>query len=195
MRAALTPLAVGLVALGLTVGGCGGPPEIDWTAPENLLLWEHAAITEEGVELQYWSLVDAPAEAVYGALAEVERYADFVPGVSRVQLLDTTPTSKTVEIAQQVVSRQTNAKVEWTFAPDRRRIEFRTLQTDLARNDGRHEIEPSPDGRRCLVRTTFLVREGEDARSVPVGVLAAATREAFLAAADGVKRRATSAAS
>ena len=187
-------LALGLglgLGLGLTIAGCHGTPEIDWSAPENFLLWENAATTEDGVELQYWSLVDAPADAVYQALTEVEQYADFIPGVSRVQLLDSTPAIKTVQIAQKVISRQTNAKVEWTFAPERRRIEFRTLQSDLARNDGSYEVVPSPDKQRCLVRTTFLVREGEHAQSVPIGILASATREAFLAAAGGVKQRAT----
>jgi len=182
--------ALAVCALGLVVAGCGGAPEIDWTAPENFLLWENAATTEEGVELQYWSLVDAPAEAVYKVLTEVELYAEFIPGVSRVQLLDATPTTKTAEIAQKVISRQTDAKVEWTFVPGRRRIEFRTLQSDLAHNDGSYEVEPSPDGRRCFVRTTILVRGGEHAQSVPIRVLASATRASFLAAADGVKRRA-----
>ena len=186
-------LAVG--ALGWVVAGCGGSTEFDWTAPESLILWENAATTEEGVELQYWSLIDAPPDAVYNALTDVEHYAEFIPGVSDVQLLDATPTTKTVQMAQQVVRRQGSAKVEWTFAPAERRIEFRTLESDIAHNDGSYVVEASPDGRRCLVRATLLVRDGVrdgvNAQAVPARVVASATRESFRAAADGVKRRAT----
>jgi ribosome-associated toxin RatA of RatAB toxin-antitoxin module len=171
------------------VTGCGERP-IDWAGPENFVLSEKASETENGVQLEYVSLVDAPAQAVYDALADVEHYADFIPGVNRVQLLTTGKNSKTVQIAQRVISQQTNAKVEWTFFPERRRIEFRTLQSNMAYNDGSYEIEPSPDGRRCLVRTTFLVREGPHTQSIPMGVLTSGTHESFLAAAAGVKRRA-----
>jgi carbon monoxide dehydrogenase subunit G len=173
------------------VAGCGGSTEIDWTAPESLILWENAATTEEGVELQYWSLIDAPPDAVYSALTDIEHYAEFMPGVSDVQLLDATPTTKTVQMARQVVKRHGSAKVEWTFAPAARRIEFRTLESDLAHNDGSYEVEASPDGQRCLVRATFLVRDDVNVQAVPARVIASATRESFRAAADGVKRRAT----
>jgi carbon monoxide dehydrogenase subunit G len=180
--------ALPIVALAL-VAGCGERP-VDWTGPEDFILTEHATQTENGVQLDYVSLVDAPAQAVYDALADVEHYADFIPGVNRVQLLTTGKNSKTVQIAQRVISQQTNAKVEWTFYPERRRIEFRTLQSNMAYNDGSYEVEASPDGRRCLVRTTFLVREGTHTQSIPMGVLTSGTRESFLAAAQGVKRRA-----
>jgi carbon monoxide dehydrogenase subunit G len=176
------------------VAGCGGSTEIDWTAPESLILWENAATTEEGVELQYWSLIDAPPDAVYSALTDIEHYAEFMPGVSDVQLLDATPTTKTVQMARQVVKRHGSAKVEWTFAPAARRIEFRTLESDLAHNDGSYEVEASPDGQRCLVRATFLVRDDVNVQAVPARVIASATRESFRAAADGVKRRATNGA-
>lgn len=57
--------------------------------------------------------------------------------------------------------------------------------------DGSFVVTPSPDGRRCIVRSTYVVREGEgQMQSVPIGVLTAATREAFLGAAAAIKRRA-----
>jgi ribosome-associated toxin RatA of RatAB toxin-antitoxin module len=188
---ALTRVSIPLLALLLLVAGCGGERTVDWTAPENLVLWEHTSETDQGVKIEYGSLVDAPAQKVYEALADVEHYPDFIPGVSYVQVLMVGENSKTVQIAQQVIGRQTNAKVEWKFYPEQRRIEFRTIQSSLSLNDGSYEVEPSPDGRRCFVRTTFLVRPGAGGGSVPAGVLASTTREAFLAAAEGVRRRAT----
>jgi carbon monoxide dehydrogenase subunit G len=184
--------ASGLFALAMLVAGCGGHG-VDWTGPENLMLRDQSARKDDGVELQYWSLVDAKPRAVYDALADVEHYPDFVPGVDTVQVLARTDTTKTVQIAQRVIGRQSNAKVEWKFFPDQLRIEFKTLQSNLSRNDGSFEIQASPDGNRTLVHSTYLVREGEAGNPVPIGVLATGTRESFLAAANGVKARATGA--
>jgi carbon monoxide dehydrogenase subunit G len=187
-----TRRTAGVLLAGLLLAACGGT-KIDWSAPENLMLREQSARKDDAVELQYWSLVDAPPRAVYDALADVEHYPDFVPGVDLVQLLASAGNSKTVQIAQRVIGRQSNAKVEWKFFPDQHRIEFKTLQSNLSRNDGTFEIQGSPDGRRTLVHSTYLVREGEAGQPVPIGVLATGTRESFLAAARGVRERATAA--
>lgn len=181
---------LGLIAL---VYSCG-EARVDWNAPENFLLRESSAKKDDGVELSYASLVDAPCKAVFAALADIEHYSEFVPGVDRTQLLSVDGNTKTVQIAQRVIGRQSNAKVAWTAHPDTHAIDFKTLQSDLNFNDGHYELEPSPDGKRCLVRSTFLVKQGQGmAQAVPIGVLAAGTREAFLAAAKGVKKRATGA--
>src|SRR5881396_3014264 len=179
-----TLLASSLLLVTCSEGG------VDWNAPENLVLREKSAKVNEGVQLEYWSLVDAGCQAVYDALVDIEHYPDFIPGVDRANLLNVTPTSKTVQIAQRVIGRQSNAKVEWTFYPEQLRIEFKTLVSNLSNNDGSYEITASPDGRRCIVRSTFIVSEPTGS-AAPIGVLASGTREAFLAAARGVKARAT----
>ncbi|HWM79146.1 MAG TPA: SRPBCC family protein, partial [Methylomirabilota bacterium] len=102
------------LALLLVACGEGG---VDWNAPENLVLREKSAKVGEGVQLEYWSLVDAGCQPVYDALVDIEHYPDFIPGVDRANLLNVTPTSKTAQIAQRVIGRQSNAKVEWTFHP------------------------------------------------------------------------------
>jgi len=182
-----------LVGFTLLLAGCG-ERGVDWSGPENLLLREKSAKRDNGIELTYWSLVDATCQAIYDALIDIEHYPDFIPGVDRANLLSVTPTSKTLQLAQRVIGRQSNAKVEWTFNPEKREIDFKTLTSDLSFNDGHYELEGSPDGKRCLVRSTFLVKEGEGmTQSVPIGVLAAGTRDAFLAAAQGVKKRAAAA--
>jgi ribosome-associated toxin RatA of RatAB toxin-antitoxin module len=182
-----------LLALTALAAGCG-ERGVDWSSQENFVLREESAKKDNGVELRYWSLVDVPCQAVYDALSDVEHYADFVPGVDRTQILTTGPDSKTIQIAQHVVGRQSNAKVEWRFKPKERQIDFTTINSDLSYNDGHYEMEDSPDKKRCLVRSTFLVKEGQgQTQQVPIGVLASGTREAFLAAAQGVKKRAAAA--
>jgi len=187
----MTNLAHGLpVLLGAALLlGCGDK-KIDWAAPENLMLHEDSSKEDEAAVLEYWSLIDAPCKPIYDALADVEHYPEFVPGVDRSNLLAVTDNTKTIQIAQRVISRQSNAKVEWKFDPAKQHIEFKTLHSDLAYNDGSYDLEASPDGKRCLVKSRYVVK-GSEGQPVPVGVLASGTREGFLAAAKGVRKRAT----
>src|SRR5262249_54419899 len=100
----------GVVGIALVLAACG-EAGVDWSKPENLLLRETSAKKDDGVQLDYWSLVDASCKSVYDALTDVEHYPDFVPGVDRAQILSVEGNSKTIQIAQRVIGRQSNAKV------------------------------------------------------------------------------------
>jgi hypothetical protein len=178
-----------VLLVGVLLAGCG-EKKVDWSAPENLMIHEASSNQDNNASLEYWSLIDAPCKPIYDALVDIEHYPEFIPGVDRANLLGVTANTKTVQIAQRVISRQSNAKVEWTFDPAKQHIEFKTLSSDLSYNDGWYDLVASPDGKRCLVKSKFLVKAGEG-QSVPVGVLASATRDAFLAAAKGVRKRVT----
>ncbi len=165
---------------------CGGNG-VDWLTQENLILREKVTDRDGFIELEYWSLMDVPCQRIYEALVDVEHYPDFIPGVQRVQLVAQTVGSKTVQIAQDVIGRQANAKVEWTFDPKKPQIQFKTLSSDLTYNDGYYTFEDSPDKKRCLLKSLFLVKQ---AQGLSRGALGQATRESFLKAARGVKTRA-----
>jgi ribosome-associated toxin RatA of RatAB toxin-antitoxin module len=182
------------LGFGLLLAGCG-ERGVDWAAPENLVYTEESETLDDGVRLKYASLVDAPCKPIYDALIDVEHYPEFIPGVDSTQIINRTDTSKTVLIAQRVISRQSNAKVEWKFDPAKPQISFKTLTSDFAYNDGSYDFESSPDGKRCLVRTTYDVKHGERGQTMPTAVLAQATRDAHVAASKGVKKRATGAKS
>lgn len=181
------------VVLGLLVVGCG-ERGVDWSAPESFILREKSTEQGDGVQLEYWSLVDATCRAIYDTLVDVEHYPEFIPGVDTAQIIARTDTTKTVLIAQRVISHQSSAKVEWSFDPGPPRLEFKTLTSDFAFNDGRYTFEASPDGKRCLVHTTFVVKPAPGGNPIPLKVLAQATRDTFLAATGGVKKRVTGAA-
>ena len=78
----------GVVGLALLLAGCG-ERAVDWNAPENLLLRETSTKQDNGIRLAYWSLVDAPCQAVYDALVDIEHYPEFIPGVDRANILNT----------------------------------------------------------------------------------------------------------
>jgi ribosome-associated toxin RatA of RatAB toxin-antitoxin module len=174
------------VILVLVVAGCG-EKGVDWSAPEDVVHREKQTEQAGGALIEYWSLLDLPCAPIFQALVDVEHYPEFVPGVDRVSIVEQTPRSKTVQIAQRVIGRQTSAKVEWTFDQDRKRIDFRTLQSDLTYNDGNYQLQDSPDGKRCAVHSSFLVKEG---KGLSLAAMAQATRENFMAAARGVRGRA-----
>jgi ribosome-associated toxin RatA of RatAB toxin-antitoxin module len=171
--------------------GCrSGEPKIDWSAPENLFAVEKTEKNEDGsTRLEFHSLVDAPADKIYAALAEPDNYAAFVEGVTESGKIATTENTMTTYITQKVIGRQNRAKVKWTFHPEQRRIEFETLESDLNYNDGWYQIYASPDGKRSYVVSVYNLRLKGRVQAPP-GVAATATREAFKAAANSVKARA-----
>jgi Polyketide cyclase / dehydrase and lipid transport len=188
-RSRFMGLLLGAAALSLAYG-CSSKPPIDWSAKENFFAVEKVGKNDDGsVRLEYHSLVDAPADAAYNALAEPENYVVFVKGVSDSGKISGEGNTRVIHITQSVIGRQTRAQVKYTFHPEAKKIEFQTVQSDTTFNDGSYEITPSPDGKRCYVVSIFNVRE-KSGQKMPPGVLMSATREAFLEAGQSVKARA-----
>ena len=188
-RSRFMGLLAGALAVSL-LGGCERKPSIDWSAKENFFAVEKVGKNDDGsVRLEYHSLVDAPADAAYNALAEPENYVVFVKGVSDSGKISGEGNTRVIHITQSVIGRQTRAQVKYTFHPEAKKIEFQTVQSDTTLNDGSYEITPSPDGKRCYVVSIFNVRE-KSGQKMPPGVLVSATREAFLEAGQSVKARA-----
>ena len=188
-RSRLMDVCTAAVVVAL-LAGCQSKPSIDWSAKENFFAVEKVGKNDDGsVRLEYHSLVDAPADAAYKALAEPEDYVAFVKGVSDSGKISGEGNTRTIHITQSVIGRQTRARVKYTFHPEQRKIEFTTIESDSTLNDGTYEITPSPDGKRAYVVTVFNVRE-KSGQKMPPGVMMSGTREAFLQAAQSVKARA-----
>ncbi|MGH7899512.1 MAG: SRPBCC family protein [Candidatus Binatia bacterium] len=180
-----------LVSLALSfVAACEEKPSIDWSAKENLVAHESVGKNDDdSVRLEFHSLVDAPADAVYQALAEPENYSVFVRGVTDSGKISGEGNSRVIHITQNVIGRQTRAKTKYTFHPDKKTIDFKTLESDTTFTEGSYEIVPSDDGKRSYVISIFNVRE-KSGQKMPPGVVVSGTRESFLEAARSVKARA-----
>ena len=177
---------VAALALSL-LPGCEKKPSIDWSAKENFFASEVVGKNpDDSVRLEFHSLIDAPADAIFKALAEPENYVVFVQGVSDSGKISGEGNSRTIHITQAVIGRQTRAKVKYTFHPEERKIEFQTLESDTTLTDGSYAISASPDDKRCYVVSIFNVRE-KSGQKMPPGVLMSSTREAWLQAAQSVK--------
>ena len=174
----------------VSIVACTSKASIDWSAKENFFAVEKVGKNDDdSVRLEYHSLVDAPADAVYQALAEPENYVAFVKGVTDSGKISGEGNTRVIHITQSVIGRQTRARVKYTFHPEQRKIEFQTIESDSTLNDGKYDIAASPDGKRAYVITVFNVRE-KSGQKMPPGVVMSGTRESFLEAAQSVKARA-----
>jgi hypothetical protein len=162
-----------------SLAACSKRPSIDWSAKENFFEAEK-------------TLVDAPPQQIYNALADVEHYASFVDGVKESALLSAEQNTKVIQITQTVIGRQSRAKVKWTMHPEQMDIKFETLESDANYNDGEYTIYGSPDGKRSYVVSVYYVKWKGAPQNVPLGVLKTATRESYEKAARSVKERALS---
>ncbi len=169
---------------------CSKQPSVNWSAQENFFAVEKSEKTDQGARLEFHSLVDAPAQEVYRALADPEHYADFIDGVSETALVSAEGNTKVTQITQSVIGRQSRARVRWTLHPEERKLEFETLQSDANYNDGNYEVIASPDGKRSYIISVYYVQEKGAPQNVPIGVLMSATRDSFERAARSVKQRA-----
>ena len=184
-----------LVAVSLSLGACRGSstPEIDWERPESFFIVDKSERTEDGVNLEFHFLIDAPAAGVYKALAGVEHYASFIPGVQKSVLVSSTASTKTIDIAQTVIGVQNRAQVVWTLDRKNRTVSFETVRSDGSMNNGNYHVYSSPDGRRCYVVAKFDVHQTGLARAAPIGLLAKSIRDSVGEAAKAIKQRALTA--
>jgi hypothetical protein len=175
-----------------SLAACSKRPSIDWSAKENFFAAEKSEETNDGARLEFHTLVDAPPQQIYNALADVEHYASFVDGVKESALLSAEQNTKVIQITQTVIGRQSRAKVKWTMHPEQMDIKFETLESDANYNDGEYTIYGSPDGKRSYVVSVYYVKWKGAPQNVPLGVLKTATRESYEKAARSVKERALS---
>src|SRR5437867_529470 len=103
----LRPLVSLALAAPLAMAACrSSEPQIDWSAKENFFIVEKADKNpDESVRLEFHSLVDVPARAVYDLLSQPENYASFIEGVTDSGTLSSEGNGRLVHITQNVVGR------------------------------------------------------------------------------------------
>ncbi len=94
--------SVRLVALVLTLLAAGCQREaFNWEQPENVLVSKTAVEQPDGsVEMRFVSLMNVPAEHLFNALADVERHAEFIDGVTESKLVTTEGKKKIMDFVE-----------------------------------------------------------------------------------------------
>jgi ribosome-associated toxin RatA of RatAB toxin-antitoxin module len=162
----------------------------DWEHQEDLMLSRSEDTLKDGsVRMEFVSLVNAPADALFMAFSDVEHHAEFVEGVTESKLVSNKDNTKTIDITNQVLGRPNRATIEWTIEPQKRKLSFKTIQAQFTDNSAEYTIDPSPDGSRSRVTTIYYLRD-KGGHPFPLHSLRTAIRESYVAALASVKRRA-----
>ena len=75
-------------------------------------------------------IIDRPANDVYNALKQIEKYAEFMEKVKRVEVLKRTSDGVIVEYTEGVMGFEMTSTQEWTFDPKKRTIIMKNIGKD-----------------------------------------------------------------
>ncbi len=162
----------------------------DWEQKEDYMLSQSDDTLKDGsVRMEYVSLVNAPADALFMAFSDVEHHAEFVTGVTESKLVSSKGNTKTIDITNEVLGRPNRATIEWTIEPQKRTLSFKTVEAQFTDNSAEYTIEPSPDGERSKITTIYYLRD-KGGHPFPLHSLRSAIKENYVKALESVKRRA-----
>lgn len=137
---------------------------------------------------RFVSVVDGPIDKVEAALWNVENSADTVDNIRYSKLVKQDANKKVVEIHLQALNLPLQRyTMEFTRHPDRHRIDFVTVESQLQHLEGYYQLEASPDGKKTRVEYHSAARD-KVAVPFPSSVLEGANRETFVNTIRGVKK-------
>jgi len=142
--------------------------------------------------MRFVSVIDAPLPKVQEALWQVERSAEIVENISRSKLVKQEGNVKVLEMHLQPLNLPLQYyTMEFTFFPDRHRVEFKTVESNTQDISGSYQLEPSPDGLRT--KLTYEA-SGTDKVSVPVpeSVMESASKQTYVNTVRGITKVAKS---
>ncbi|WP_018962982.1 type II toxin-antitoxin system RatA family toxin [Coprothermobacter platensis] len=91
-------------------------------------------------------IVNAPADKVYDIVKDMGRYAEFIPSLKEVTVLESGPNYTITKW----VSKVQTFTLQWTerdtFFDDDRRIEYKLVEGAMKKFEGKWLVEPQADG-------------------------------------------------
>jgi hypothetical protein len=148
------------------------------------------SITKDGevTNIRFVSVVDGPLPRVQDALWGVERGAETIENLNRVELVKSEGNTKVVKMDLRALNLPLQRyTMEFKLNPDEHRIAFKTLESQTQVLDGSYTLEASPDGARTRV---VYETKATQKRALPFaqGVLDSANREVFVNTMRGVAK-------
>jgi preprotein translocase subunit YajC len=148
------------------------------------------SITKEGdvTTLRFVSVVEGPLDRVQAALWGVERGAETIENIKRVEVVKEEGNTKVVKMDLRALNLPLQRyTMEFKLDPERHRIAFKTLESQTQMLDGAYTLEASPDGSKTSVVYVTEARQ-KVALPFPQGVLDSANREVFVNTMRGVAK-------
>jgi hypothetical protein len=162
---------------------------VKWTGPIKEIASEKMEKTGDTWKIEFLSQFDAPVDKVYDAFTQRERAHEFAPEkVLLSELKSGGENKKVVEMHLRVLNLPTQVLVlELDFHPAEKRITTRTLDYKLADITSEYRFEPSPDGKRTLLRFTQTSKD-KLGNPLPQSVQQSALKETFVTEVRVVKK-------
>jgi uncharacterized protein YndB with AHSA1/START domain len=180
-------LLIGLSFLGIRYAHIRSAARL-WEGPVEEILSEKLEKHANTMEVEFSSRVDAPVEAVFAAFSECERLQEFADTVRYSKLLTNAGNRKVVEIEMVTLGQPQRSVMEFSFLPEEKVVQVRTVENAFADMNGEYRFFPSPDGTKTLLTYTGRVTDKTD-RPIPSALQKSALRETFVSVMRALKKR------
>lgn len=158
----------------------GGDAEV-----RSLISMASDPVGEEGLwGMEMTMIIDHPADKVYAALADIEKYPDRIKKVKDVKVLERRDNGIVVEHTEGAMGIEMTSTLEYSFDPERRTIISRSIGEDDTVSWSRTEIEEVGHPGYCRFTMTVYA----DTAWVPMWVMNMATSLAGKETADVMRK-------
>lgn len=159
-----------------------------WEGPVEEILSERLEKHTNTMEIEFSARVDATLAAVFAAFSEPERLQEFADTVRYSKLLTNAGNRKVVEIEMVTLGQPQRSVMEFSFLPEEKVVQVRTVENAFADMSGEYRFFPSPDGTKTLLTYSGTVTDKTD-RPIPLALQKSAIRETFVSAMRALKKR------
>jgi carbon monoxide dehydrogenase subunit G len=189
-------LSLGVVAL-LGVSGCdmiagyfrAQKAATKWEGPVEEIVFEKLEKDGKVFDVELHSRIDAPIDAVWAAMKQPEKLAEYSTQYKKSELLSAEGNKKVLELHVLALDNMQQFKVELTFDDATKTTTLKTLESTLADIQGSYELVPSPDGQKTLY--IYKAKQTDKvALPISVDVQRSALKESFVNQVRAIKKQA-----
>ncbi len=162
---------------------------VEWEGPIVEIAAEKMEKAEGTWNIEFQTMFDAPVDRVYEAFSQPERAHEFNPEkIVGSNLKSSSANTKLVEVTARVLNLPLQkVTMEYTFFPGEKRIASRSINYNLADMTSEYRFEPSPDGKRTLLRFSQQSKE-KLGNPLPQSVQKGALKESYVTQVRTVKK-------
>jgi uncharacterized protein YndB with AHSA1/START domain len=162
---------------------------VQWEGPVAEIAYEKMEKLDGGWDIEFQTMFDAPVDEVFKAFSQPERAHELNPEKFVASSLKSSgDNKKTVEVTAKILNLPLQkVTMEYTFYPDEHRIVAQSINYNLADMTNTFLFEPSPDGKRTLLRYSQDSKE-KLGNPLPESVQKSALKESYVNQVRTVKK-------
>lgn len=182
----LALIGVGIAFLGVRYSQLRTAARL-WEGPVPEILSEKLDKQADTMTVEFTSRIDAPVAAVLRAFSEPERSAEFSNLVRYSKLLKSEGNHKVVEFEMVILGQPQRFTLEFTFLPEEKRVEVKTVENQLTDLSGEYRLTPSPEGTKTLLTYSGTAKD-KVKLPIPLALQKSALRETFVSTIQALKK-------